>query len=148
MRRKSGNGHTGRQDLYIMTHRELSVFVFMGCAYLALAYNPAFIFLFLTNPVKIGIGGNSEKRRAQVDRSVPGRVVRLVSVKVRGAYQIEQSLHRALRPFRVPFIGSGKTEWFAGFTAFPAVVVVALAWTWERGLLFGLVVALVWWLGG
>lgn len=146
--KRSGNGYTGRQDLYIMTHREITVIVFAGCAYLALVYHPALIWLFLANPVKIGIGGNSEKRRAQVDKSVPGRVVRLVSLRVRGAYQIEQSLHRALHPFRVPFIGSGKTEWFAGFTAFPAIVVAALAWTWERGIFFALVVALVWWLVG
>ena len=144
--KRSGNGYAGRQDLYIMTHREISVVVFAGAVYLAASYHPALIWLFLANPVKIGIGGNSEKRRAQVDKSVPGRVVRLVSLRVRGAYHIEQSLHRALRPFRVPFIGSGKTEWFAGFTAFPAVVVVALAWTWERGIFFALVVALVWWL--
>lgn len=146
--KRSGNGYTGRQDLYIMTHREITVIVFVGCAYLALVYNPALIWLFLANPVKIGIGGNSEKRRAQVDKSVPGRVVRLVSLRVRGAYQIEQSLHKALHPFRVPFIGSGKTEWFAGFTAFPAIVVATLAWTWERGIFFALVVALVWWLVG
>lgn len=146
--RRSGNHYAGRQDLYIMTHREISVIVFTGAAYLAFSYHPGLIWLFLANPVKIGIGGNSEKRRAQIDNSVPGRVVRLVSLRVRGAYQIEQSLHRALHPFRVPFIGSGKTEWFAGFTAFPAIVVVALAWTWELGIFFALVVALLWWLVG
>lgn len=144
MARKTGNGTKAKQELYVMVWLPAAIFTIVAAIYLATIKHPAFVWLAIACPVKIGIGGNSERRRREIDNSLPGPVWKVFSATIRNAYGVEQSLHRALRWLNVPMMGSGKTEWFFGFAFFPAVLMAGLVWATDRIIFIALMLAFLW----
>lgn len=114
MSRKSGNGTSARQWLYTAFNPTpalvlAAILLAVGCPWqINLIASP---FLILT---KIGIGGNRERRHRQIAKSSPGMDIPGPAIRIPWAYQLEQLLHKLLFFLRVPWFGSGKTEWFAG----------------------------------
>lgn len=94
---KSGNGTTATQDLYLF-------------------FNLPYFWI-----VKIGISGNAEKRRKEVDESAPGIDFLAWSARLPYAYQLEQWMHTVCRSvgLQARFSGSGHTERFY----FPAAII-------------------------
>lgn len=72
------------------------------------------LFFVIPNPFvfKCGIGGSWMRRMDGISKSIPGFVLPVFLVWVPFAYQIEQWMHRQMRPINVPYFGSGRTEWF------------------------------------
>lgn len=107
-RRKSGNGVSSRQWLYVLGN---------------------FPYFWI---VKIGISKCAKTRLRQIDKSAKGIDFILFKIKIRWAYQAEQFTHFLCSPIRVRFNGSGKTErflFFALFVALPiSLVVFLLEW--------------------
>lgn len=97
MKKRSGNGTSASQFLYLLIYLPIPLFV------------------------KVGISGNVWQRVGFISESLPGFVVPLLWVKVPFAWQLEQALHGWLSWLSVPFIGSGRTEYFW----LPAVLIVA-----------------------
>lgn len=106
-RRRTGNGTTNRQWLYIF-------------------WNFPFIWI-----VKIGIGGDMWKRRKQVDKSAPGIDIPIWFIYIPFAYQLEQFIHSIMSIIQVPFWGSGHTERFFIIAAVPAIVLSLLLFIFE-----------------
>lgn len=75
-----------------------------------------FLYLMINIPlifaVKIGITGNVSRRKKNISESVFGIAVPVAIFYIYDAHGFEQFLHRMLKPFHIPFHGSGKTEWF------------------------------------
>lgn len=115
-RRRSGNGTTARQWLYILAN---------------------FPFIWI---VKVGIAGDVTKREKQIDKSAKGWDFCIFKIKILFAYQVEQFVHRLCSPIQVSFDGSGKTERFFFLAAIPAfllaVTVFVGEWLVYIGLLF------------
>lgn len=118
-KRKSGNGTSNRQWLYILAN---------------------FPFLWI---VKVGITGQSgNKRRKQIDKSAPGWDFTIFKIKIRWAYQAEQFIHFICSFMQVGFWGSGKTERFFFLAAIPALIVSLLIflieWSFYLTVFFGI----------
>jgi hypothetical protein len=65
--------------------------------------------------VKIGIAKNQNRRHAEVNKAIKGKVVLAMQIRVLRAYRREQFLHRlfAASRFRIKGgKGGGRTEWF------------------------------------
>lgn len=101
-KRKSGNGTTSRQWIYIFL-------------------NVPFILI-----CKVGISGNVKARKKQVSDSAPGIAIPIFALKIRNAYGVEQIIHRGFEFLNVPFIGSGKSEWF-WIVIIPFAVIIILS---------------------
>lgn len=97
-RRRSGNGTSARQWLYVF-------------------WNIPFIWI-----VKVGIAGSVKKRHSQVDRSAPGWDIPIWYIKIPFAYQLEQFIHSMMSFCRIGFWGSGHTERFFIIAAIPAII--------------------------
>ncbi len=122
---KSGNGTNKRQWLYLYLNIPLIIFV------------------------KIGISGDYRRRAGEVDKDAFGWVVPVFAVRIPYAWQIEQSLHQLFGFLNVRFGGS--REWFLFPVAFPAIVLMVVAWAMEWAAWIGLVAGGIWalrWLGG
>ncbi len=118
-KRKSGNGSSRRQWLYLYVHL------------------PA-IFL-----VKIGISGDYRRRAKQVAKHSPGWPVPVFAVKIPFAWQCEQAMHRLFRIFNVHFGGS--KEWYF-FPVIPmALLIMVVAFVLDWAILIGFATLLVWW---
>lgn len=61
---------------------------------------------------KIGKGKNFERRKKQIDDSVPGELKCLYKIYLIGKSGYEKELHRLYDQCRVTWMGSGKTEYF------------------------------------
>jgi hypothetical protein len=82
--------------------------------------------------IKIGISKNTKKRRKQISDSVPGFVVPIFCLPLLYAQEIEQWLHKSLAWMNVPFVGSGKTEYFFILAIIPALITMILVFALER----------------
>lgn len=124
MKRKSGNGTSASQYIYLLVYLPIPLFI------------------------KVGISGNVWKRVGFISESLPGFVVPVLWVKVPWAFQLEQAIHGWLSFLSVPFMGSGKTEWFwlpAAVVLVPLFALVILA---KRIWMFCLALVLTWLLSG
>jgi len=92
---------------------------------------------------KVGISKDAERRAKDVSKGIPGRAVILFAGRIYFAYQIEQTLHRLGKAFNVPFVGSGKTEWFWLPVGLVAIVVILIALALEYAIYLGIAAA-VW----
>ena len=87
-----------------------------------------FGFIPIPNPLlfKWGIGGSWLGRLKGVSGTIPGFVLPIFLVYIPLAWHIEQWGHRQLKFINVPYIGSGKTEWFIIIGVLFAIPVLAL----------------------
>jgi hypothetical protein len=92
---------------------------------------------------KVGISKDAERRAKDVSKSIPGRAIILFAGRIYFAYQIEQALHKLGKEFNVPFVGSGKTEWFWLPVGLVAIVVILIALALEYAIYLGIAAA-VW----
>jgi T5orf172 domain len=116
--RKTGNGTSNRQWLYLYVNVPMVVLV------------------------KIGISGNYKRRAKQVAKSSFGWTIPVFAVKIPFAWQIEQAMHRLFNWFNIPYGGS--KEWFL-FPVAPvalAIMLLALVLEW---VIFALVAMLFFW---
>lgn len=110
------------------------------------------LYVFVNFPMlflcKVGISKDAERRARDVSKSIPGRAVILFAGKVWFAYPIEQAIHRAGKALNVPFMGSGKTEWFWLPVGLITIFIILILLILEYAA-YLLVVALVaWFIGG
>lgn len=118
-KRKSGNGTSHRQWLYLYVHVPLIVLV------------------------KLGISGNYKRRARQVGRNSYGWALPVFAVKIPFAWQCEQTMHRLFRVFNIHFGGS--REWYF-FPIIPfALAIMTLAFLLEW-LVLACIVSLILWL--
>lgn len=99
-KQKSGNGTWAPQYIYVL-------------------YNLPYIWV-----TKIGITGYPDHRIRDIRESSPGEDYYLVCVRLFGAYQLEQFLHRMFRPLQVQWEGSGHTERFVSLVILLAVPII------------------------
>jgi hypothetical protein len=106
------------------------------------------LYLYINFPVfflvKIGITGDRQRRRKEVNRSTFGWTLPVFAVRVPFAWQCEQAMHRLFSWFNVPFGGS--REWFLLPVAPVAIGLMALAWALEWGFWVLLAAGAVWWM--
>ena len=118
-RKKSGNGTKKRQWIYILFH-----FPVLGII------------------CKIGITGNKDERILGISKSLPGFVFPVFAIKVRNAYGVEQFIKHGFYGFLgVPFIGSGKTEWYMCIVI-PFALLIILVW-WALPIIYLIILAAV-----
>ncbi|MEK7255996.1 MAG: GIY-YIG nuclease family protein, partial [Bacteroidota bacterium] len=98
--RKSGNGVSRRQWLYL----------YINLPFLVL--------------VKIGISGDYKRRAREVNEAAFGWTIPVFAVKIPFAWQCEQNMHRLFGIFNIRFGGS--KEWFL-FPVAPVAIVIMLA---------------------
>ena len=66
-----------------------------------------------TGKTKIGISGNVEIRRNDIEKSIDGAVKILTAHRFFSAQEVEVSLHKRFQKYHAPMgTGSGRTEWF------------------------------------
>lgn len=108
------------------------------------------LYLFTNFPFfifwKIGITGGTASGRARgLDRSVPGKPIRVFAIILPGAYHVEQWMHRKFAHSNVVWYkGDGRTEWFMFWIApFAFLIMLAIAifeggvLCWIAGQIFG-----------
>lgn len=76
---------------------------------------------------KIGKGKNFERRKRQIDESVPGSLVCLFKVWLINKSKYEKELHRIYEKRRVVWTGSGKTEYFKLNPVQVAIIIARMA---------------------
>lgn len=119
-KRKSGNGTSNRQWLYLYVNVPLIVLV------------------------KVGISGDYKRRARQVAKSGIGWPVPVFAVRVPFAYQYEQAMHRLFSWFNVRYAGS--REWYL-FPIVPvAIGIMLLVLVLDWLVLAGMVAVAWWWL--
>lgn len=124
-RRRTGNGTTNRQWLY----------VFWNLPY------------FLV--VKIGIGGDMWKRRRQVDKSAKGIDIPIWFIYIPFAYQLEQFIHSIMDFCHISgFGGSGHTERFFIIAAIPAIILSLLLFIFEYVFYLAAALLIAWIVAG
>lgn len=62
-------------------------------------------------------------RFREIRKTSPGLELPIPLAYLPGAYYLEQAIHAMLWPFRIRWIGSGKTEWFLGLPGVVGLVV-------------------------
>lgn len=101
-----------------------------------------FLYVMINLPlvwlVKIGITTNVANRKRNISESIFGIAFPVVVFYLYDAHGFEQFLHRMLKPFHIPFHGSGKTEWF-----FVLALVLAIPLLILRQLIDFIVVVLI-----
>jgi hypothetical protein len=122
-RRRSGNGVSSAQDLYIMV-------------------NLPFLWVW-----KIGISRNAADRARQVSKNVPGWMVTVAAVRLRHAYAIEQFLLRVTAWAQVDIFGRKDREYRHILAGLPVLVVVLLLLVLKYVFYVALLVGLLYWLG-
>lgn len=121
MKKRSGNGTSSRQWLYMYVH---------------------FPLFFL---VKLGISGNYKRRAKQVGNQTMGWAIPIFAVKIPFAWQCEQAMHWLFRWFSIRFFGS--REWYVLPILPIALAIMALALILDWLVLSSIVVLALWWLG-
>lgn len=126
---RTGNHTANVQWLYIVINPTLAIPGFAVALYAG--YPPAFAaflasFLVL---IKIGITGRLVARFRSIVKSSPGMDIPIPLMLMPFAYQAEQAIHWILWPFRIRWIGSGKTEWFIGVPGVVGLIVYAITQT-------------------
>ncbi|MBI1224087.1 MAG: hypothetical protein GC192_02510 [Bacteroidetes bacterium] len=117
-KRKSGNGTSSRQWLYLYVNIPLIILV------------------------KLGVSGDFRRRAKQVGKKSIGWVVPIFAVKIPFAWHFEQSMHRFFRLFNVKYGGS--KEWYF-FPIIPfAITIMLLAFLLEWVILLMLFILLLW----
>lgn len=118
--RKTGNGTSNRQWLYLYLH---------------------FPVVFL---VKLGISGNYKRRAKQVGKQSLGWAIPIFAVKIPFAWQCEQAMHKLFKLFNFHFGGS--KEWYLLPILPIAITLMLLAFILEW-LIWGIAASiLIWWL--
>lgn len=118
-RRKSGNGTSRRQWLYLYVNIPMLLLV------------------------KVGISGNYKRRARQVGKTTFGWIMPIFAVKVPFAWQLEQAMHRWFWPLNFPYGGS--KEWFLLPVVPVAMAIMLLALLLEWALLaFAVILGLLW----
>lgn len=98
--------------------------------------------------IKVGIGGNKEKRIRSIDKEAPGKDFCLMSARLHFAYGLEQSIHLMLAPLNYRADpkkwGSGHTErfWFPALLL--AIPVILFAWVLQLAVYFFVIGSLFW----
>ena len=111
-KRKTGNGTSNRQWLYVIANPSVAL-LFSPIIYM-LPVAPwiqlsIFGLLLLT---KVGITGYLELRFMKISKTSPGIDVLIYAVPISYAYQLEQWIHRKFKWLNCPWFGSGHSEWF------------------------------------
>jgi hypothetical protein len=121
-KRKSGNGTSNRQWLYLYIN---------------------FPIFFL---VKIGISGDYKRRAKQVNSSTFGWTVPVFAVKIPYAFQCEQAMHKLFNGFNIRYGGS--KEWFLLPVAPAAIAIMLFALVIEWLLYVVIAFLLLWAMAG
>jgi hypothetical protein len=123
-RRRSGNGTSAAQDLYVMV-------------------NLPFLWVW-----KIGVSRDARDRARQVSKNIPGWMVTVAAVRLRWAYAIEQWLLNATAWARVNIFGRSDREYRNILGGLPALLVVLVLLLLKYGIyLAALVGVYYWWQG-
>jgi len=119
-KRKSGNGTSNRQWVYLYLNVPLILLV------------------------KVGISGNYKRRARQVEKTTFGWSIPIFAVKIPFAWQCEQTMHRLFRWFNIRYGGS--KEWYFFPVAPLAILIMSLALVLEWVILSLIVMVGLWWL--
>ena len=120
---RTGNHTWACQWLYVVSKPIAPALAFLALLWYGLPWPPAAILAGFLMPVKIGITGNIQARFREIRKTSPGLELPIPLAYLPGAYYLEQAIHAMLWPFRIRWIGSGKTEWFLGLPGVVGLVV-------------------------
>lgn len=86
---------------------------------------------------KCGISGNVKRRTKQTSDKMPGTAKTIFAIWIPFAYQTEQFMHRAFKPFNTRFSNSGKECYYSIVVPFMFAFMLLVLAFWLAVLFFG-----------
>lgn len=124
---RTGNHTAAVQWVYVVFNHTIATPAFLALwLWAGLPWQWAAILAGMVMPVKVGITGRLVARFRSIVKSSPGMDIPIPLMLMPFAYQAEQAIHWILWPFRIRWVGSGKTEWFIGVPGVVGLIVYAI----------------------